>query len=498
MVGSVTSRTRPRRSLAAVFSEATPEWWALLALIATWVGVFGGLVFRRHDRFASQTFDLGIFDQAAWLISRGGDLFISVRGLDLLGHHANMGLFLLAPFYWLGAGPHFLNLIQVVSLALGAVPIFLLARERLASARLALVPAGAYLLHPALGFFAWETFHPDVMAITPLFFAWWFARRERWGWFAACLIYAVSWKEDVALAAVAFGLVLLFRRHRRVGLLTAGLAAAWFLFVNRVLLPGVSGEAFYDHLFSGLGDSPWEIATTLLFHPTRILRSLGAPDARTYVWQLMAPFGFLPLLAPLPFGLGAPQFVLNVVSEASFTRSINYHFSSLPLTAMTLATVEAIAFLGRRRAVRRLLVGVVAATSLAGAVLWGVSPIGREYDTGYWPLGADPRLPSKREAVRLPPDDAAVTATYEFAPHLTHRRKIYDWPNPWVGTNYGLHNDSAPDPNVVQWLVVDRRLVGDGDLLEEILGDGDFEVVFDRDDIVVAQRVGSGASPGAR
>ena len=49
---------------------------------------------------------------------------------------------------------------------------------------------------------------------------------------------------------------------------------------------------------------------------------------------------------------------------------------------MTLATVEAIAFLGRRRAVRRLLVGAVAATSLAGAVLWGVSPIGREYDTG--------------------------------------------------------------------------------------------------------------------
>ena len=51
---------------------------------------------------------------------------------------------------------------------------------------------------------------------------------------------------------------------------------------------------------------------------------------------------------------------------------------------------------------------------------------------------------------------------------------------------------------MVQWLVVDRRLVGDGSLLEEILGDGDFEVVFDRDDIVVAHRVGSGASPGAR
>ncbi|MGH9003364.1 MAG: DUF2079 domain-containing protein, partial [Acidimicrobiia bacterium] len=328
-------------------------------MVVAWAGVFGTLVYQRHDRFGSQTFDLAIFDQAIWLASRGGDLFISVRGLDLFGHHANLGLFLLAPFYWLGAGPHFINLIQVASLALGAVPLFLLARDRWESRWLALVPAGAYLLHPALGFFAWEEFHPDVMAITPLFFAWWFARRERWGWFAACLVYAVSWKEDVALAAAVLGVVVFLSRgaspdsrsrRRRVGALTAVAAGAWFLFVNRVLLPGVSGEAFYDHLFSDLGDSPWEIVTTLVFHPTRILRALGAPDARTYVWQMLGPFGFLPLLAPGAAGLGAPQFVLNVVSEAGFTRSISYHFSALPLTALTLATVEAIARFGGRRA----------------------------------------------------------------------------------------------------------------------------------------------------
>ena len=47
----------------------------------------------------------------------------------------------------------------------------------------------------------------------------------------------------------------------------------------------------------------------------------------------VAPFAFLPLAAPLSSGLGAPQFVLNVVSEAGFTRNINYHFSALPLTA---------------------------------------------------------------------------------------------------------------------------------------------------------------------
>ena len=81
-----------------------------------------------------------------------------------------MGLFLLAPFYRLGAGPHFLNLLQVLRWRWGGPPLPP-GPGPPGQARLGLVPAAAYLLHPSLGFFAWETFHPEVMAITPLFFA---------------------------------------------------------------------------------------------------------------------------------------------------------------------------------------------------------------------------------------------------------------------------------------------------------------------------------------
>ncbi|MGH9042272.1 MAG: DUF2079 domain-containing protein, partial [Acidimicrobiia bacterium] len=134
--------SRPGRARPVPGGAGAPEWWALLGMVGVWAAVFGRLAYLRHDRFGSQSFDIAIFDQAIWLISRGGDLFITVRGLELLGHHANFGLFLLAPFYWLGAGPHFLNLLQVASLALGAVPVFLLARDRWHSAWLALVAAG--------------------------------------------------------------------------------------------------------------------------------------------------------------------------------------------------------------------------------------------------------------------------------------------------------------------------------------------------------------------
>ena len=46
-------------------------------------------------------------------------------------------------------------------IGLGAVPVFLYARRRLQSEAMALVLAGAYLLHPAVGWTNLENFHPD-------------------------------------------------------------------------------------------------------------------------------------------------------------------------------------------------------------------------------------------------------------------------------------------------------------------------------------------------
>jgi hypothetical protein len=46
----------------------------------------------------------------------------------------------------------------------------------------------------------------------------------------------------------------------------------------------------------------------------------------------------------------------------------------------------------------------------------------------------------------------------------------------------------------VQWLVVDRAVLGPPDraLLDQILASGQFRVVYDRDDYVVARRIKRG------
>ena len=211
--GATSDAPRGPRGLARLaIAEPSPAAGVLAAAVVLFVVIFGVLVWQRHDRFGSFGFDMGIYDQAVWMAARGKS-FLTTRGLDLFGHHANVSFYLLAPFSWLGAGPHFLNLLQVGALALTAVPLYLLGRHRGLAPWIALAPAVAFLLHPSTGLLAWELFHPETVAVVFLAFAYLAAAKERWHWYAVLLVVAVGWKEDVALFAFFLGVLLAVRGH---------------------------------------------------------------------------------------------------------------------------------------------------------------------------------------------------------------------------------------------------------------------------------------------
>jgi uncharacterized membrane protein len=143
----------------------------LISMVVLWSITLDRLGTLRQDRFRTFGFDLGIYDQAIWLLSRARDPFITVRGLEAFGHHVNVILLLLAPFYRLGAGPHFLLFVQVAAQASGAFAVFLLARDRVDDRWIACALSAVYLLHPTSQWLVWEFFHPDAVSIGPLLFA---------------------------------------------------------------------------------------------------------------------------------------------------------------------------------------------------------------------------------------------------------------------------------------------------------------------------------------
>jgi len=460
--------------------------------------VFGRLIWGRHAHFATFDFDLGHHDQALWLLAHG-ESFVTVSGMPALGHHMTLAYFGVVPFYWFGGGPQMLNLLQTAALGLSAVPIYLLARHRLRSSWQALAVGGAWLLNPSVQWLCWEAWHPETIAIPFLLTAYLLASHRSWLWYGIVLVFALSWKEDVALAVAMLGLALAVTGQPRIGLSTFALGAVWFLVAYGVAMPHFNGGTNHAGTFYGeLGASPIELVRTALTNPSLVIDRMRSNNSLAYARDLLAPFGFLPLTAPAILAIAIPQFLANSLATADFFYDIRYHYVAIILVALALASVEGVAR-SRNRRLRCWAVAWLGVSALATSVAWGVSPIGTQYRSGVWPLTGNARQRVLDAAVAAVPTGAAVAATYNIVPHLSQRLRIYTFPNPWIRHNWGIQGVAPKDldrehsADRVEWIVVDRSTHTPGSreevLLDQVLTGGMFEKVSDQQGIVLARRV---------
>ena len=506
-VASVSHRVRGVARVAPADLARLGPPAVVVALVALYSGVFGHLTWRQHANWRTFGFDAGIYDQGMWLLSQGRDPFMTIRGMDFWGHHVTLISALFVPVYWLGGGIQAVGLIHTVWVAAAAVPLWLLARDRWERPFLALAVPVAYLLHPAVQGLTWWMYHPDSLAITPLVFAWWLARTARWRWFAVACAVALSCKEDMALAVLVMGLVIVARgrlfplsrvgrAQRRAGLSAAAAAAAWFLFTMKVVIPWRNDHApaFYESYFPSLGASLGEILRNLVLHPSRPLKLLSRPRVPDYALKMLGPVGFvLPFLGPLGFLLAGPQLGVNLLVEVQNGATITSQYTSLPIVGIFLGVTEGIALLRRRPALLQAAVIWLVGCALVGSHLWGLAPYSRDFRSGVWADRAPAHVAELDRALATVPPLAGVSTSWNVVTHFTHRPIVYEFPNPWVSANYGPTGFEVGDPTTVDWIVVQRSALGarDNAVLDRLIGPGGgFQVVQQGSEVTVARRNG--------
>jgi hypothetical protein len=128
-------------------------------------------------------------------------------------------------------------------------------------------------------------------------------------------------------------------------------------------------------------------------------------------------------------------------------------------------------------------------TSVMAANAWGISPIGQT--TKSYTAFDHVRLAAKRQAIAMVPEGEPVSASYTMVAHLSHRFRIYEYPNPFHTGNWGIRDENPDNPAVVRWIVVDTQAIGEQDrqYLQDRVTSGEFRVRLDRQGIVVAERV---------
>ena len=465
-----------------------------------------------HDRFWTTGYDLGIFDQATWLVANG-KTFITIRGLTFWGHHVNPGLLLFAPLYRLGAGPRVLNATMVVAYTMGAWPVFRIAMHHLRNEWVAVGLAVAYLLQTGGQWVLHETFHPEVLAIAPMLYAYLAVLEGRWRAYWLWLLLAASWKEDISITIAMVGIVLLLRGHRKQGAITFVAAAGYYYFCTKILIPHYTAAGpFYSEFLGNLGSTPWQLARNAVVHPTRFTDQFQEAHWYRYPRDLAQPYAFTSFFSWPGLLIALPQTVLNLLTRHSYAWSIRWHYVSMPAFGFTVAAIEGVANIKRlllrwRRSVQfatrwflESIAVVIVLCAVVMSAMWAPSYGWRYDDPGVWPLATSQHQQVLRAAVALVPDSAVVSTSYNFSTHLAHREFVYEFPNPWRNSYWGVDQrlpdgrvvawPPARDPATIEWIAVDKGTLGKDSLvlLGTVLAEPKWEIVFDQESVVVARR----------
>jgi uncharacterized membrane protein len=452
--------------------DRLPIWLFGLSAI-----VFIGCSIFRHEVFASEAWDLGIFDQGIYLISQGLPPISTLLGFHIMGDHAALVFYPLALLYRLVPTVYWLLGLQALAIAAGSYLTWRLARHAGLAGRSATLLAIVYLLYPVAFNANRADFHPETFAIPGFLAAVLSARLQKPLGFFLSLLLILTCRDALALNVAAMGIWLWgFEKRRGYGLATLGIGIAWFLIATQVIVPQASAGLVsvdrYLTRYNGLGDSYWEVAKTLLLQPQILFGTLLTWKNLEYLLLLVAPIAWA--IHPRHWSplLGAvPTIAMNLLSNNNGQRSLTDQYS-VPIFPFLI--LVAIAGFPTRWAWFRAR-KVVLIWSLIGFLAlgkWGLFWI--------YTKQMDNRS-ATRSAMSLIQDDRAVLADSHFVPHLSQRVTIQriEGSSPIEPYAHVLINDRRP------WL---NDRTGNARLINQLQQDDHFRKTFDREGIILYQR----------
>jgi uncharacterized membrane protein len=425
--------------------------------VLTYAALFSFITVTRHRTFQTHALDLGYYVQVLWSLSQGLGAYVSLPEMHAWGDHFSPTLYLLIPLFAVFPGPSFLLVAQSVLFGLGALPVYALARRRLESEGAAAGFALLYLVNPTLHGVNIRDFHPAALAIPLLLVAVDCFETNRIGWFLLAVLLTLGSREDAAIGVIGLGLWIAVARRRWIlglGLVAASLALLFFDI--RVLMPYFRG-APYPHLwrYTHLGGSLSEIILNMVLHPLRTLGFMLSVDKFLYVLALLAPLGFLPVLASLELLPALPALAHNLVSLDHVLFNYRSQYNAFALPFLLLAAVSGYARLSPRLS---LMGRPIRGVTLGFAFLLGLALTSRTLNdlaVNRWRL-TDQQQAAYAVLGQVPP--AASLSTHErFLPHLALRSKVFVFPSGLEKSEYVLIDATTfPDRHVPE-LALERQ-----------------------------------------
>ena len=459
---------------------------ALAILLAIGLAYLVGVLLR-HFRLESFGYDLGIFAQEIYLLSKLKIPLstIKIPNMIIWGDHWTLSMLIFAPLVWLFKDPSLILLVaQVLITILSGAMIYYLSLKKTGRFYFSLSLMIVFLLFFGVQNALFFDFHPVVFGAMLLPFLFYFEEKKEWFWFWPLSFLIANFKEDLIVITALWGLNLFIFKKKRWGLIMAGAYSAWFLMVRFILIPSFSphGYLYAFHLEGGILTLTWKFISS---GQNWILPIL-----------LLANFLFLPL-----FDLQSMILVIAILLEMLFMAVsefgkgwlIDRHYQAIFGPILAMGAINGYAFLMKKERLKRL-IGVIP-VFLVITALWFQYYLHLQLNLltkrDYWNLGNKQAV--IKELKSIIPAHASLTTQNNLIPHFAARRALYEanFSDNRLGTKGAdfLLVDFRPHQNPVNFLQSNIKPEFKKNFFNLVNGrKGDYQIIWRRNDVFLAKR----------
>lgn len=438
------------------FSSKTGKLILLGLFLLTFIYV-GALVVLRYFLFKTPNFDFGIFSQMFYYMKETGMPMTTTERNYYLSHfaiHFSPIFYLILPIYIIFPHPVTLIVVQLLIVLSGAIPVYLICKNKKYSVFITVGIVSVFLLYPTMRSGLFYDFHENKFLTPLLLWLLYFTENESLSvkhkslGIGVFTLLSLMVKEDAAIYVACIGLFLMAYKKRKnerlTGLFIMLGAIIYFLIVYYLLGKYGAGSSInsigrYENFLVSDNDGLADMLMNIFKDPAYAIKQLLTAEKLQFVLWTMVPVLFVPLISGKAsvYILIIPYLVMNLLTNYVYQYDIGFQYTYGSCTLLIYMVI--LWFEGADTIKKRICVILMVISSLLTSAN-AIASRNAYFNNVKNELEYCDEIFEILETI---PTDKSVCADTWFVPALSGRRVIYEY------------NDNADTET--DFIVLDKR-----------------------------------------
>ena len=409
--------------------------------------IAGTFTVLRYVNYSAPGFDFGIWAQMFHNMKTTLEPVTTVERNMTLSHfavHFSPIYYLYLPFYFFFPYPVTLQVLQVITVASGIIPVYLLCKKFGLSKSATACFGIIFALFPTVATGCYYDLHENCFLIPLILWLFYAIEKDDIKGIIILSLLTMLVKEDAAVYVACIGLFTIFGKRKYIkGTVMPVSAVVYFLVVTMLMQKyglGVMTYRYSNFMVDGAG-SLMDVIRNFVTNPAYAIAECFGSEKYPFLLYMFAPLGALPVATKKVsrFILLLPMLIINLATDYQYQYSIFFQYVFGVTAILFYLAISNYAELGEKS--RRFM------CSFAICAAFIIMPVASFSKSWYISSYSDGKAQIEvlNDAMKSIPSGASVGATTFFVPHLANRTELYEYP-------YKFDKSPLPD-----YLVIDLR-----------------------------------------